>query len=149
MVLKLGKLDEFRVNCVLFIFVLKGEIISILDHLCCLPNLWAKKFLRPFLPVICWSGFSVTTWQASSPSQQTVLNISSLVKDSSYFAYIVTNSIGCVHVLEENRHRLYLFWIWKTSRLSLIKTPQTLWFTRSVLLSKVHNRAVVWHLCVL
>lgn len=37
----------------------------------------------------------------SSP-QQAVLNISSLFKDSSYFAYIVTNSIGCVHLHEEN-----------------------------------------------
>lgn len=38
----------------------------------------------------------------TSSSQQAVLNISSLFKDSSYFAYIVTNRIGCVHLHEEN-----------------------------------------------
>lgn len=41
----------------------------------------------------------------TSSSQQAVLNISPLRRDSSYFAYIVTNSIGCVPLHEENAEK--------------------------------------------
>lgn len=53
----------------------------------------------------------------TSFSQQAVLNVSSLFKDSSYFAYIVTNSIGCVHLHEENAEtELTFFWFLKTNK---------------------------------
>lgn len=76
-----------------------------------------------------------------------VLNISSLVKDSSYFAYIVTNSIGCVHLLEENTETECTFSDFEKLTKSNWKLPNS-GLQDQLFLSKVHNRVVVWQLFV-
>lgn len=79
----------------------------------------------------------------TSFSQQAVLNISSLFKDSGYFAYIVANSIECFHLHEANIEIETTFLI-KKKKVLLTENPQIIFTLKDhLILSEAHNAVVV------